>query len=79
MFRQVGTGEIIVIVVVLVLLFGAKKLPELARSIGRSARELREGLKEGSDDEDGAADGDSSAASPSTTAPAPEERDGGAG
>jgi len=56
MFRQIGTGEIIVIVVVLVLLFGAKKLPELARSIGRSARELREGLKEGSAEEDPAPD-----------------------
>ena len=56
MFRQIGTGEIIIIVVVLVFLFGAKKLPELARSIGRSARELREGLKEGAaDDEDSSA------------------------
>jgi sec-independent protein translocase protein TatA len=52
MFRQIGAGEIILIVVVLVLLFGAKKLPELARSIGRSAKELREGLKEGASDED---------------------------
>jgi len=52
MFRQIGPGEIIIIVVVLVFLFGAKKLPELARSIGKSARELRKGLKEGLDDED---------------------------
>ena len=52
LFRQIGAGEIIIIVVVLVLLFGAKRLPELARSIGRSAKELREGLKEGAADED---------------------------
>ena len=52
LFRQIGGGEIIIIVVVLVFLFGAKKLPELARSIGRSAKELREGLKEGAGDED---------------------------
>ncbi len=52
MFRQIGTGEIILIVVVLVFLFGAKKIPELARSIGKSARELRKGLKDGLDDED---------------------------
>lgn len=52
MFRQIGTGEIILIVVVLVFLFGAKKLPELARSLGRSVRELRGGLKEGLEDED---------------------------
>ena len=52
MFRQIGAGEIIIIVVVLVFLFGAKKLPELARSIGKSAKELKEGLREGLDDED---------------------------
>ena len=57
MFRQIGTGEIIIIVVVLVLLFGSRKLPELARSIGKSARELRKGLREGEEGEDGE-DGD---------------------
>ncbi len=47
MLRQIGPGEIIVIVVVLTLLFGARKLPELARSIGQSAKEFRKGLDEG--------------------------------
>lgn len=47
MLRQIGPGEIIVIVVVLMLLFGARKLPELARSIGQSAKEFRRGLDEG--------------------------------
>jgi sec-independent protein translocase protein TatA len=57
MFRQIGTGEIILIVAVLVLFFGSKKLPDLARSIGKSARELRKGLAGEDDDteEDGAA------------------------
>ena len=55
MFRQIGAWEIVIIAVVLVFLFGAKKLPELARSIGKSVKELRTGLKEGLDDED---DGD---------------------
>lgn len=36
-----GTTELIVILVILVLLFGAKKLPELARSVGTSANELK--------------------------------------
>lgn len=40
-----GTPELIVILVILVLLFGAKKLPELARSIGSSANELRTSMK----------------------------------
>ena len=57
MFRQIGTGEIVLIVAVLVLFFGSKKLPDLARSIGKSARELRKGLAGEDDDteEDGAA------------------------
>ena len=49
---KIGTGEIILIVVVVLLLFGSTKLPELARSIGKSARELRKGLRESDDDED---------------------------
>lgn len=56
MFRQIGAGEIILILAVLLLLFGAKKLPELARSLGRSAKELKEGLREGEDDEAEAAE-----------------------
>jgi sec-independent protein translocase protein TatA len=51
MFRQIGAGEIILVLAVLLLLFGAKKLPELARSLGRSAKELKEGLREGEQDE----------------------------
>lgn len=54
MFRQIGTGEVIIIVVVLLLLFGARKLPELAKSIGKSARELRKGLRDEDNDADAA-------------------------
>ena len=50
MFKQIGAGEIILILAVLLLLFGAKKLPELARSLGRSARELRKGMQEGAEE-----------------------------
>jgi len=49
---KIGTGEIILIVVVVLLLFGSTKLPELARSIGKSARELRKGLRDDTDDDD---------------------------
>ena len=50
-----GTPELIIILLVLVLLFGANKLPQLARSIGTSAKELRKGLNEDSDDTKAAA------------------------
>jgi sec-independent protein translocase protein TatA len=44
--------EWIVVVVVLVLLFGAKKLPELARSVGKSTSEFKKGMAEGASDEE---------------------------
>jgi sec-independent protein translocase protein TatA len=49
--------EWIVVLVVLVLLFGAKKLPELARSVGKSTSEFKKGMSEGGSDAD--ADGTS--------------------
>ncbi len=52
MFRQIGGWEIVIILVIVLLLFGARKLPGLARSLGASAKEFRKGLEEGIDDED---------------------------
>ena len=46
MFANIGTTEIIIIAVVLMVLFGAKKLPEFARGIGESGRELKKASKE---------------------------------
>ena len=41
-----GPTEMVIIAVILLMLFGAKKLPELARGIGQSAREFRKGVRE---------------------------------
>ena len=39
-----GAPELIIILVILLLLFGSKKLPELSKSVGDSMRELRKGI-----------------------------------
>jgi sec-independent protein translocase protein TatA len=44
--------ELLVILVIILVLFGGKKLPQLARSIGQSVREVRNGFK--GDDNEGA-------------------------
>jgi len=45
MFGKIGPLEIGLILAVILLIFGAKKLPELAKAVGRSVVELKEGLK----------------------------------
>jgi len=46
-----GPEWIVVGVIAVVVLFGAKKLPEMARSVGRAQGEFKKGLKEGATDE----------------------------
>jgi sec-independent protein translocase protein TatA len=45
-----GWPELLLILAVLLLLFGARKLPDMARSMGRSTKEFKAGLKEGVDE-----------------------------
>ncbi|OGQ50306.1 MAG: preprotein translocase [Deltaproteobacteria bacterium RIFCSPLOWO2_02_FULL_47_10] len=47
---RIGWTEIIVILAVVLILFGAKRLPDLARSIGKSLNEFKKGMKEVTDD-----------------------------
>ena len=53
---QFGLPELIVVLVILLLLFGAKKLPELAKSLGSSAKELKKAMKD--DDKNGGKEGE---------------------
>ena len=55
-FGMPGPWELAIIVVVIVALFGAKKIPELARSIGKAKGEFQKGLREGAQDESGKKD-----------------------
>jgi sec-independent protein translocase protein TatA len=53
MFPNIGMGELVVILIIVLLLFGAKRLPEVARSLGKSLKSFKDGvsdLKESNDD-----------------------------
>ena len=41
-----GTGEIILIVLVFLLLFGAKRIPDLMKSMGKGVKSFKEGMKD---------------------------------
>lgn len=49
---DLGTPELIIILIIILLLFGSKKLPELSRSIGQSVKELRGGMSDNGDKDD---------------------------
>lgn len=46
-----GTWEIILIVAILFLLFGASRLPQLAKSLGQSRKAFKEGMREAEEEE----------------------------
>ncbi len=43
---NVGTGEIIIIALVVLLLFGGKKIPELMRGIGKGVKSFKDGMND---------------------------------
>jgi sec-independent protein translocase protein TatA len=50
---DLSTPDLMIILAIVLLLFGSKKLPELSRSLGQSARELRKGMSDIRDARDG--------------------------
>ena len=50
MFAFLGTGEIIAILVVVLLLFGARKVPELMRGMGQGIKEFKKASREVQDE-----------------------------
>ncbi|MCH4155315.1 MAG: twin-arginine translocase TatA/TatE family subunit [Muribaculaceae bacterium] len=47
---NIGTGELIAIVIVILLLFGGKKIPELMKGIGKGVRSFKTGMNEVEDE-----------------------------
>ncbi len=46
MFKGIGTTELIIIALIILVLFGGKKIPELIRGIAESVKEFRKASKE---------------------------------
>ena len=49
MFEDLSIGKLLIIILVIVILFGSKKIPDLAQGLGKGIREFKKALK---DDED---------------------------
>ena len=50
MFQNVGAGELLIIVLVILILFGSKKIPELAQGIGKGMREFKKAINDVQED-----------------------------
>lgn len=46
LFLNLGAGEIIIIALVVLLLFGGKKIPELMKGLGKGVKSFKEGVSE---------------------------------
>ncbi|MDI6765634.1 MAG: twin-arginine translocase TatA/TatE family subunit [Bacteroidota bacterium] len=46
MFGNLGTGEIILILLIVLIFFGAKKIPELAQGLGKGLKEFRKAARD---------------------------------
>lgn len=47
-----GIREILIVVLIIVILFGAKRIPELMRSMGQGVKEFKSGMKDTGKDEE---------------------------
>jgi len=50
---RIGLPELFIILFIVVLIFGANRLPQLATGIGKSIRNFKDGMKDGEDDKNG--------------------------
>ena len=50
MFSNIGTGELVIIIIVALLIFGPKKLPDIARSFGKAINQFKKSYKDVEDE-----------------------------
>ena len=46
LIRNLGTGEILIIALIVLLLFGGKKIPELMRGLGKGVKSFKDGMSD---------------------------------
>lgn len=70
MFGSLGAPELLIILAIVVVLFGATRIGDIGKGIGRGIREFRREIKDGEEGEDEEKKPDSDTVAASTSAPA---------
>jgi sec-independent protein translocase protein TatA len=63
---NIGLPELLLLLLIIVLIFGARRLPELGRSLGEGIKNFRSSMKEGSRDDEASAPGKNDSTSTSS-------------
>lgn len=60
---NLGSSELLIILLIALLIFGGAKLPKLARSLGQAQKEFKQGLSEGAEDDSSSSNNSNSGSS----------------
>jgi len=71
MFENIGFGELLLIIVVLIVFFGPKKIPDIAQSLGKGIREFKRAMKDVQDEVNKSINEEPKPAEPKQVQPAP--------
>jgi sec-independent protein translocase protein TatA len=69
-----GPGELLLIFLAILLLFGAKRIPEIAQGMGKGIREFKKAMKDTSDEVKNSIDENKKPADTAPTPPKPDDR-----
>ncbi len=53
---SLGSSELIIVLVIVLLVFGGSQLPKLAKNLGKAQKEFKDGFAEGAEDDDKSSD-----------------------
>jgi sec-independent protein translocase protein TatA len=74
MLGGLSIWELLLIVLVILLLFGAKRLPELAQGLGKGIRDFKRAMKDTGDEVKGSVNDESASSAPRVTPPSDTEK-----